>query len=261
MAVVGFVIVMVLGILVMIVPSLRQYGVRARCQNHMRLLAEDGIRNAAAPGRAPSMDAFREIPSGTVFNADLTPDERMSWLVAVTLPLEAKGHCSGLHSQFSPLAVWDAAAHRSAIHSRVTVFLCPAAPPADDPNRPALTQYVGLTGLGQDSATLPIDHERAGAFRYNAPTPITAFRAGLSHTATIAETNEDLGAWARGGHSTLRSLDASADAQLGRGRQFGGLHLEGTWFGFADGSARLLTDSTDPLVLRRQFTLAAEGSD
>src|SRR5439155_8270039 len=107
-------------------------------------------------------------------------------------------------------------------------LLCPGNPPMIAAGQPAPTSYVGIAGLGADAATLPLPvlpgetvSPRAGAFRYDVPTPFDLFTDGRSQTLVMDERSADIGPWLRGGPSTVRPLDDAPGAAplLGRGGQ------------------------------------------
>ena len=152
--------------------------------------------------------------------------------------------------------------------------------------RPAATSYVGNGGVGDDTAAKPLRPWRpfagelglavggvgpafadrltpgAGVFRYDVPTADDDILDGLSQTILIAETAESNGPWLRGGPATVRSLAPERTRYVGVGGAFGGCHRGGGQFAFCDGSARFLSDTIDPAVLRALLTIAdGEGHE
>jgi hypothetical protein len=204
------------------------------------------------------------IPPGTVPNLKLPPNERLSW-VCTLLPLLDQNTQETKHlAELLDLSrAWDAGTNRDVANTPLKLLLCPGALPDMTEGQPAPTQFVGLSGLGPDSAELPLSpplSPRAGGFRYDTPTPLTLLRAndGLSTTFLFAETANELGPWARGGFSTVRGLDVGEKAKppLGRGGQFGGNYPGVAVFGRADGSATFVRTAVSPEVLRSHFTIA-----
>jgi hypothetical protein len=55
----------------------------------------------------------------------------------------------------------------------------------------------------------------------------------------------------------VRGLDLANTPYIGPSRQFGGLHLGGTWVAMADGSVRWATDAIDPKIFEALSTMAA----
>ena len=141
------------------------------------------------------------------------------------------------------------------IVGRVLALTCPLAREPEPAPMPGLTSYVGITGLGRDSATLPKDDPMVGFFGYNRQTLIEDIRDGLATTMAVAETTKR-GTWTAGGTHTLRGLDQSRRPYIGRGRQFGGNHGGDAMVLFADGSVRFLRESIDPKVFEALSTVA-----
>jgi prepilin-type processing-associated H-X9-DG protein len=201
-------------------------------------------------------DAF---PYGTIQNDGLAQEKRLGWLVILWDFLDQWLWI------FDTSKPWDDDANRITrgqgvgesvrVVGRVQLFCCPAAKePAEEP-MPGLTSYVGITGLGTDSGSLPKENPRIGVFGYYRQTFLAEIKDGLSTTIAVAETAER-GPWTAGGTHTLRGLDPDRKPYLGRGRQFGGNHGGGAMVLFADGSVRLLRDSIDPKAFEALSTIA-----
>jgi hypothetical protein len=278
---IGVVIVIILLLVVagIFIAKLMDYRVdadRVRCQDNLRRI-NFATFHAGLPNEPIPTDNQRFFPAGTILNPALTPEERLAWYVLALRAMEQgpSNPTPGVKKSARPTplsdviaridlaAAWDAAANAQAARTRVTTLLCPAQMATWPDDQPALTQYVGMAGLGLDVAGLSREQagKRAGIFRYDERTPLDAITDGLSNTISVAETNRDLGPWIRGGPSTVRGLDPNNTPYLGRGRQFAGLHLKGGHFGFADGSARFIVDTIDPIVFRAQLTIAGGEKD
>jgi hypothetical protein len=225
----------------------------------------DGLKGAEEPGP----DVLLVIPPGTIPNPTLAPDQRLSWVCSL-LPLldQRQQPTADLVGRLNPQFAWDAEPNREVSTTRLNLFVCPGAVPDLVPGEPAVTQFVGLSGVGVNAAELPVAppiSPRAGCFRYDAPTPLRLIREGdgLSNTFLFAETANDLGPWIRGGSSTVRGLDDGDGAKpaLGRGGQFGGNYPGVVGFGRADGSAGFFTDRMSTAVLRAHLTIAGGEAD
>lgn len=248
-------VLILLGLFVPVIVRWRETAARYQCQEHLRavgyaamwLYTETEALKAAGPPR-PTENAM--FPAGTIPLPGLAPEQRLSWLVSLSpyfsnaaniLPFDAK----------QGFAAND---NRPANCQFLRTLICPTLgekPPAD---QPAPTHFLALGGIGADGPTLPANHPRAGAFRYDLPTPVKALADGLSHTALMTETARDLGPWAQGGPATLRPLDDQP--YFGSGRTFGGRHPGGANVIFADGSIRFLNDKIEPGVFEKLVTIA-----
>jgi prepilin-type processing-associated H-X9-DG protein len=119
-----------------------------------------------------------------------------------------------------------------------------------------VTHYVGISGVGLDSPTLPKGHPRAGVFGYDRRTSVSDIKDGLSSTMMLAETAVNIGPWTAGGPTTMRALDPVRKPYIGPGRPFGGNHRGGLNVAFADGSVRFLRETIDPKVFEALSTVA-----
>ena len=219
--------------------------------------------------RFRELDIAAEIPAGTVVRPDLPTERRLSW-VAPLLPTfnQKRQDTLTLFTQLDKTQPWDAGPNRAVAETRLGVLVSYAAAPPATPGEPAVTQFVGVGGVGTDAPTLPLNADnvadpRAGCFRYGGPTPFAAVRDGLSNTILIGEVSTDLGPWLQGGPSTVRTFDLGPAARpaVGVGGQFGGNHLAGGLFGFADHGVRVLTHRTDGRVLANLCTINGGPSD
>ncbi len=233
---------------------------RAGCVNNLRLV-----------GLALNTyhEEHKHYPAGTLPRADLAPERRLSWLVALLpyLELEQQQRTRSdavtafgtVYAAINRDLPWDAAENRDAVATTVRPFLCPANDNRAPPGAPGLTHYVGVAGVGEDAAALPAGHRDAGVFGHNRTTDRETILAGrgTSETMMAAETS-DSGPWAAGGYPTVRGLDPARRPYLGRGRQFGGVHRGGLNVLFADGSVRFLSEGIEPRVLEAHARVAAD---
>lgn len=270
-------IVGVLVILVLIVAGLILTGIqrkrldadREACKFRFMQLGQFAAEySKGTAGLKPNEPAAPElpqaIPPGTVQNLALPPDQRLSWVCDILPYLnQQQQDTAGLGGKLDRTLSWDAPPNREVSVTRLNLFVIPSALPDVPADQPAVTQFVGLSGIGPNSAELPIARSipaRAGCFRYDTPTPLLVLREndGLSTTFLFIETSNELGPWIRGGFSTVRGLDVSDGAKppLGRGGQFGGNFPGVFGFGRADGSADFFTDRMNVQVLQAHFTIA-----
>jgi prepilin-type processing-associated H-X9-DG protein len=246
------------GVFLLIVYPLRSASLRAECANHLRQLGMGVNRYAEAHDG--------QLPPGTVHNAALEPDHRLSWMAAV-LPYLADAQSAGnkqspqkkwqeLAGRLDLKRAWDDPANVEAAGVNVSAYFCPALDQQGPRHKPGLTTYVGLAGVGPDAAILPKTSRRAGVFGYDRVLTREDVTAGLSYTMMVAETAQGLGPWVAGGQATVRGLAPDQTRYLGVGRPFGGLHAGGANVLWVDTSVRFVNDSVAPEVFRSQATLA-----
>jgi hypothetical protein len=132
----------------------------------------------------------------------------------------------------------------------------------DPGQRPGLTYYVGMTGLGPESPHVGPEDPRAGFFGYDRVITTTSLQGGTGYTLVAVETAQNLGPWAAGGPATTRWLDPEDPSPVGVGRAFGGLHPGGMNTLRADGSFHFVRDDVRPESLRQLVPLVrAVGPD
>jgi prepilin-type processing-associated H-X9-DG protein len=215
----------------------------------------------------PGRDAGKlpkDIPAGTVVLPGVLPGDRLSWTVSVLPGLNQRTNPTEyLLNQIDTKLPWSAEPNQAAARTRLPAFVCPENTPEVSPNAPAITCYVGIAGVGADAATLELapgvpTPTRAGAFRYDGPTPFDRITDGLSQTLLMSEAAADPGPWLRGGFSTVRGLDDAAGARplIGFGGQFGGFFPNGANMALCDGSVRTFTPQTTPALLFKLATIA-----
>jgi hypothetical protein len=206
------------------------------------------------------------VPPGTVVKPDLAPDARLSWVVDALPYLNQKRQpLDDLAAKIDQTKPWVFEANQAA-GTTVVQCLIPTAVKYELTPGPPPTYYLGVAGRGPDAAALtlgPPVPARAGCWRYDGDTPFDLITDGKSTSLLFGETATDLGPWLRGGPGTLRGVDDSPGAKpiLGPAGQFGGVHPGVTAFSFADGSARVFRDDTDPRVLAALATIAGGADD
>ncbi len=211
------------------------------------------MRTTSAASARPSLNYHTTngaFPPGTLPNAGLPPDKRLSWLSALPPFLEQKTRdaerMQSLYGKLDPSLAWDAGPNAAVAHSVAPVCVCPAHAAADPNLTPGHTDYVGLAGVGPDAATLPLSDPNAGMFGYDRTVKRDDVTAGTSETLMATETGRANGPWTAGGPPTVRGVDPADAPYIGPGRAFGGLHPGGLNVLFADGSAEFMQDNVSP---------------
>ncbi|HEY7328802.1 MAG TPA: DUF1559 domain-containing protein [Gemmataceae bacterium] len=235
------------GLLGPAVVQVREAAYRAECMNNLKQLAM-AVENYE--------DTYCKFPPAGETNSDLPPEKRLSWIVASYPFVEA----SNLYSRMDHKKGWDAEENRFAVtETRIKILDCPgyAAPPTGDfiP-----TCYVGITGIGPDAITLPMEDNRAGFFGYQRTLKREDLKGRSDSTLMLVETSQVHGAWTAAGSPTTRGVIPDSSSYIGAGGQFGGNHRHCANVAFADGSVRFIEDNLDPAAWEAMATLSGKGN-
>ena len=158
---------------------------------------------------------------------------------------------------------WDPKYVVSKDHDRVEVIgqlgwlTCSSNPNRAASGVPGLTHYVGIAGIGDDAAFLPVGDKRAGFFGYDRKTCLDDIKDGTSTTLLVVETTRDNGPWTKGGRATVRGLGPDQGPYLGRDGQFGSRHHGAvTNVVFVDASVKFVRVEMAPGVFEALATIA-----
>lgn len=246
------------GLFLTYIPKARLRASAEGSKNNLRELSLFAAHHANPDSKRDASKFPSDIPPGTIHLPDVLPEDRLSWTVGVLPGVDQKKqNLADLLARIDRTKPWAAEPNQQAGRTRVVVFLCPENPPDGE----GVTSYVGIGGVGPSAAGLPVGSPRAGAFRYDGPTPFAQITDGLSQTMLFAETRANVGPWLRGGPSTVRGLDDAPGAPPLIGGQFGGYFPTGGHFAFCDGSVRTFSPRTSPQVLLGFATIAGKGTD
>ena len=254
------IIAILIGLLLPATRRVREAAARTQCTNNLKqlMLAMHGFVGMGAPAPKGNTDSPAKglFPLGCT-GAGNTPEERLSWMVALLPYLEQ----APLYQQFDMKKGY--ADNGPAGQTRVNTFLCPESKEAATLN--AVTNYIAMSGIGQDAARRPTGAAGNGFMGYDRLTSMTTIKDGASNTIALMETHFGLGPWARGGSSTLRGFDPADLPLFGHDRPFGGHAADKRLFGgqpagmnaaMVDGSVRFLRSSIDPQRLAAAITVA-----
>jgi hypothetical protein len=244
------------------IQAAREAARQHTCENHLKQLSL-GLLNYA--------DVYRSFPPGTTGNCELPPTERFSWYPAIWVFIEGKPP----RLLLDETQAWNAEVNRfpkaeftidwAEPTERIEIrplpprplFACPSAKPREPIFGIAVTQYIGLAGLGPQSPEFDSGQPGAGVWGYDRQTKIDDVADASSATISLIETNHRTGPWLAGGPPTVRGVDLGAVPYIGPGRQFGGLHSICP-AAMLDGSVRRLSNETDPATLAALMTIAGE---
>ncbi len=213
------------------------------------LTADTERQRRIVSGLIDYRQAEGEWPPGVAGSALLPPETRLSW-IAELLPY--LGHADWHRSLRSGYA-WNSPQNRPVTRRQLDSFVNPALGPSRTGAGYPVTHYVGITGVGPDAATLPADHPRAGVFGFGRRTRREDIGDGASNVIAILGVTDDLGAWAAGGHPTVRSLTTPPYVNGPDG--FGSGQRDGMLAGMADGSVRFISKDIDTDVIEVLATI------
>jgi prepilin-type processing-associated H-X9-DG protein len=225
-----------------------------RCANNLKQLAL-GIHNYA------ENHPERYCPSAA-FSGEGPPERRLSWMVSLLPYVEQEE----VFKQFDPTKTWDAAENKPAARSRIDYFLCPATGPRNEQPY-GFSNYVGISGVGEQAAWLPLTDARCGFFGYDRRIQLADVKDGISNTMMIVETAAQNGPRASGGEATVRGVKPNVQPYVAENGQFGRVHrLPDAWrfatltpranVAMADGSVRFLESTIGPQVFETLATIA-----
>src|SRR5262245_31279169 len=241
------IIAILIGLLLPAVRKVREPAARMRCQNNLKqlMLAFHSYQSTGS-----SDAAARPFPIGCI-GPGITPEERLSWVVALLPYIEQEA----LYRQLDLEKGY--AENLPAVQARIPILLCPAGKEAAEVD--GLTHYVAMSGIGHDAARQPAAAAGNGFMGYDRRTSFDDIKDGTANTIALMETRVGLGSWARGGPSTLRGFDPADLPFFGDQRPFGG-HEKGMLAAMVDGSTRFIVSSVDPKRLAAAITIAGGES-
>jgi len=241
------VIIGIIGVLLcLLLPAVRKVrepANRTQCANNLKQLTM-AIHNYQSTYSSAKY-AGQMCPTGCIGYGS-TPEERLSWMVALLPHLEQ----DSLYRQIDLQNGYGG--NLPAVQTSIKTFLCPSA--NVEAMTDAGTHYVAMSGIGLDAATRPAGAPGNGFMGYDRLTSWSMIKDGTSNTIALMETRSGLGPWARGGSSNLRGFDPADVPIFGNERPFGG-HPAGINAAMADGSVRFINAGIDPIKLAAAITI------
>jgi prepilin-type processing-associated H-X9-DG protein len=245
-------IAFVIGMVALVMVSLRGKDARRRCENHLRQLGQ-------ALNSYHDTNGF--FPAGTIPDPQLPVEKRWSWQAALLVHVSANRPKNvslagmSVEAEIDTKKAWDDPANAAAVDTELRRLVCPAYSDLPGTNEPGVTNYLGIAGIGADAPLLSGADPRAGVFGYDRHTNRDQVTRGLSYTMLSAETAYEVGPWAAGGPSTVRGVLPDDPEPIGPGRRWGGLHAGGLNLLMADGSAQFRSATIAPKLFVDMATI------
>jgi prepilin-type processing-associated H-X9-DG protein len=244
--IVVFIVLIVGSVLMVGVGKVREAANRTQCTNNLKQIGL-AVHNY--------LDTYRHFPAAGKSRPDLSVERRLSWSFSIYPFLESGPKLGDLES------AWDSEKNRIIpLTFTFKCYECPSFPSHPPTSKFIPMHYLGVTGLGKDAATLPLDDPNAGFFGYERKLRFEDIKKGPSTTLTVVETAWAEGAWTAAPDS-VRGLDPEKSPYLSVPQQFGGNHPGGANVLFADGSVRFLELGFDPQEFERMATIAESSAD
>lgn len=231
------VVPILVALLLPAVQQAREAARRTQSKNNLKMIML---------GSHNSHDAFRNFPAGTVQETDLPPDERLSWAYPLLPFLEEVG----VYNQLDRTQAWDSDANTAGVTAELSVFQNPSQPGRRE--NPSSGDYVGVTGIGENSAELPARDRRAGIFGYNRSTRLRDVTDGTSNTLMYLDASTPNVSQLAGGRATLRGF--SQKPYFNGPDGIGSPHPGVVQAALADGSVRAISVEVDDSILEAMAT-------
>ena len=248
------VVIAIIGILVgLLLPAVqaaREAARRSSCSNNMMQIGiamhhYEFNMERLPPGVVDDQGPIRYEPIG----------KHVSWTVHILPFMEEQV----AFDKFDQAAGAYGPANQPVREHRVPVYNCPSSPLMSS-DKVAISSYAGCTG----GIEVPIDAKNGGVFYLNSATKLRDISDGTTYTIAFSEIRENrlLLPWTSGSRATLRNTgtlinfgakDFRTQGVKPEGEDkpsvyvggFGSFHTGGAQCGFADGSVRFLSQSTD----------------
>lgn len=197
------------------------------------------------------MEIEGALPAGTVAAPNLPVERRLSWQAVIADRL------NDAHPPVSWDHAWNDPVNDLFVRRRLRDFQNPGVVTLTGDDGFPATHFVGVAGVGDDAAQLPISDLRAGIFGDSRRTRLADIRDGVANTWLVLGVQEHLGSWGAGGRSTVRGL--TREPYVNGPDGFGTGSTDAMQVLFADGSVRRIGAGADPRLLRSMAAMADSG--
>ncbi len=196
-------------------------------------------------------DVFNAFPAGTVENADLPVEQRLSWMVSILPYLEQ----AALYNLVNKKEGFESGTNSPIMENRIVTYMNPSMPARV--SMYGETHYVGIAGITEDGPTAKLPSKIAGVFGYDRQTRMSDIQDGTSNTIMVAESyGGPSGPWGQGGAATIRPFTQQPYIKGPDG--IGGTAGGGGHILLSDGSVRFVSEHIDPKLVEALSTIQGE---
>ena len=210
------------------------------------------------------MGAYPRTPDPTRGPRPFPPSERVSWMPHLLNYLPSDRY-QGLRDAINFNASWKDPANVDVGRVPISAFLNPSSSGkyfvrVRGVSQPlAVTDFVGMAGVGPDAPYYPKTDRRAGFFGYDRQIRLEDVKDGMENTIFMIQSDSSVvGPWIAGGGSTVRGTSEKCDRDIGVRGGFASPNYKGNpgvWVMMGDGSARFLTKDISPKVFEALCTI------
>ena len=193
---------------------------------------------------------FNHFPRGTVESPGLEPDDRVGWVYPLLPYMEQ----FNLYNQLPADEIAKGWRSKNLAMGTISQTAIASLQNPSTPRREASgsMDYVGISGIGPNSAALPGNDRRAGIFGYDRVTRFRDILDGTSNTLMIGDSAVPNASFLAGGKESIRGF--SQKPYLNGPDNIGSPHPGIVQFCFADGSVRTISVEVDDTVLEALAT-------
>ena len=195
---------------------------------------------------------YNHFPRGTVDSPGLEPDDRVGWVYPLLPYMEQ----FNLYNQLPADEIAKGWRSKNLAMGNISQTAIATLQNPSTPRREASgsMDYVGISGIGPNSAALPGNDKRAGVFGYDRVTRLRDIHDGTSNTLMIGDSAVPNASFLAGGKESVRGF--SQKPYLNGPDNIGSPHPGVVQFCLADGSVRTISVEVEDSVLEALATKA-----